>query len=103
MKTPKMRRPQLLISAAWLVQVLAWFLPIVKGGERFPTAPPDAPPRLGSAKSFTEYVLARKALGVEHADSYLADGHSEYFGRAATRSSPRPSPKCFPSRKPVNA
>jgi uncharacterized protein YbcV (DUF1398 family) len=26
-------------------------------------------------------VLALKALGVERCDSYLADGHSEYFGR----------------------
>ena len=40
MKTPKMRRPQLLISAAWLVHVLAWFLPVVKGGGTFPNALP---------------------------------------------------------------
>ena len=38
--------------------------------------------RLGSAKTFTEYVLALKALGVERYDSYLADGHSEYFGHS---------------------
>ena len=31
----------------------------------------DVHPRLGSAKSFTEYALALKALGVERADSYL--------------------------------
>ena len=37
--------------------------------------------RLGSARTFVEYVLALKALGVERYDSYLADGHSEYFGR----------------------
>jgi uncharacterized protein YbcV (DUF1398 family) len=37
--------------------------------------------RLGSARTFTEYVLALKALGVERYDSYLADGHSEYFGQ----------------------
>ena len=36
--------------------------------------------RLGSAKTFREYVLALKALGVERYDSHLADGHSEYFG-----------------------
>jgi uncharacterized protein YbcV (DUF1398 family) len=37
--------------------------------------------RLGSAKTFREYVLALKALGVERSDSYLVDGHSEYFGQ----------------------
>jgi uncharacterized protein YbcV (DUF1398 family) len=36
---------------------------------------------LGSAKTLPEYVQALKALGVERYDSYLADGHSEYFGR----------------------
>jgi uncharacterized protein YbcV (DUF1398 family) len=36
--------------------------------------------RSGSAKTFTEYVLALKARGVERSDSYLCDGHSEYFG-----------------------
>lgn len=37
--------------------------------------------QFGSAKTFTEYVRALKALGVERYDSYLADGHSEYFGQ----------------------
>ncbi len=37
--------------------------------------------RLGSARTFAEYVRALKALAVERYDSYLADGHSEYFGR----------------------
>jgi uncharacterized protein YbcV (DUF1398 family) len=37
--------------------------------------------RLGSAKTLAEYVRALNALGVERYDSYLADGHSEYFGR----------------------
>jgi uncharacterized protein YbcV (DUF1398 family) len=41
----------------------------------------DLHDRLGGAKTFTEYVLALKALGVERSDSYLADGHSEYFGQ----------------------
>jgi uncharacterized protein YbcV (DUF1398 family) len=36
--------------------------------------------RLGSAKTLAEYVQALQALGVERYDSYLADGHSEYFG-----------------------
>ncbi|MFZ0814629.1 MAG: DUF1398 family protein [Candidatus Sulfotelmatobacter sp.] len=44
--------------------------------------------RLGSAKMFTEYVLALQALGVERYDSYLADGHSEYFGHGHTVVSP---------------
>jgi uncharacterized protein YbcV (DUF1398 family) len=40
----------------------------------------DLHARLGSAKTLPEYVLALKALGIERYDSYLADGHSEYFG-----------------------
>ena len=38
--------------------------------------------RLGSAKTLPEYVRALKAVGVERYDSYLTDGHSEYFGAA---------------------
>jgi uncharacterized protein YbcV (DUF1398 family) len=41
----------------------------------------DLHDRLGSAKTFPEYVRALKAIGVERCDSYLADGHSEYFGQ----------------------
>ena len=41
--------------------------------------------RLGSARTLPEYVLALKGLGVERCDSYLADGHSEYFGRGGRR------------------
>jgi len=40
--------------------------------------------RRGS-KTFTEYVLALKGLGVERYDSYLADGHSKYFGQGGHR------------------
>ena len=36
--------------------------------------------RLGKAETLAQYLLALKALGVETYDSYLADGHSEYFG-----------------------
>ena len=36
--------------------------------------------RLGRAQTFLEYVRALSAIGVEKYDSYLADGHSEYFG-----------------------
>ena len=41
--------------------------------------------RLGSANTFPEYVRAIKAIGVQRADSYLADGHSEYFGQGGHR------------------
>jgi uncharacterized protein YbcV (DUF1398 family) len=45
----------------------------------------DLHARLGSARTFPEYVRALKALGVERYDSYLADGHSEYFGQSGQR------------------
>jgi len=41
--------------------------------------------RLGSASTLPEYLRALKALGVERYDSYLADGHSEYFGQGGHR------------------
>jgi hypothetical protein len=63
----------------------------------------DLHARLGSAKTFTQYVLALKGLGIERYDSYVADGHSEYFGQGATGSSPHPCTRCFASLKPVNA
>lgn len=45
----------------------------------------DFLPPSGRASTLTEYVRALKALGVERYDSYLADGHSEYFGQAGYR------------------
>src|SRR6267143_7264480 len=45
----------------------------------------DLDARLGSARTLPEYVLALKGLGVERYDSYLADGHSEYFGPGGHR------------------
>jgi hypothetical protein len=45
----------------------------------------DLHARLGSARTLPEYVRALKALGVERCDSYLADGHSEYFGQGGHR------------------
>jgi hypothetical protein len=45
----------------------------------------DLHARLGSARTLPEYVRALKALGVERYDSYLADGHSEYFGQGGFR------------------
>ena len=37
--------------------------------------------RLGNAETLLEYVRALYALGVKTYDSYLTDGHSEYFGK----------------------
>ncbi len=37
--------------------------------------------RLGEAETLFEYVRALKAIGVTKYDSYLTDGHSEYFGK----------------------
>jgi uncharacterized protein YbcV (DUF1398 family) len=45
----------------------------------------DLPARLGSARTLPEYVQALKALGVERYESYLTDGHSEYFGQGGHR------------------
>jgi len=45
----------------------------------------DLHARLGSARTLPEYVRRLKALGVERYDSYLADGHSEYFGQGGRR------------------
>jgi uncharacterized protein YbcV (DUF1398 family) len=45
----------------------------------------DLHTRLGSAKTLSEFVRALKALGVERYDSYLADGHSEYFGQGGQK------------------
>ena len=41
----------------------------------------DLHSRLGKAKTLFEYVCALNAIGVEKYDSYLTDGHSEYFGK----------------------
>lgn len=36
--------------------------------------------RLGRAETLADYVRALHAIGVETYDSYVTDGHSEYFG-----------------------
>jgi uncharacterized protein YbcV (DUF1398 family) len=41
----------------------------------------DVHDRLGNAETLFEYVRALNAIGVEKYDSYLTDGHSEYFGK----------------------
>lgn len=43
--------------------------------------------RLGNAETLFEYVRALNAIGVEKFDSYLIDGHSEFFGGVTTKSS----------------
>jgi len=40
----------------------------------------DIHDRLGNAETLAAYVGALKALGIEKYDSYLTDGHSDYFG-----------------------
>ncbi len=40
----------------------------------------DIHDRLGEAETLLAYVRALHALGVETYESYLTDGHSEYFG-----------------------
>ena len=37
--------------------------------------------RLGNMEYFRQYVQALQAVGVEKYDSYLADGHVEFFGK----------------------
>ena len=37
--------------------------------------------RLGTAESLAQYVKALNAFGIETYDSYIMDGHSEYFGK----------------------
>jgi uncharacterized protein YbcV (DUF1398 family) len=41
----------------------------------------DLHDRVGTMETFPQYVRALKSAGVETYDSYLVDGHSEYFGR----------------------
>ena len=56
----------------------------------------DLHDRLGSAKTLAEDVRALKAIGVERYDSYLADGHSEYFGQSGDRVVSPPVHEVFP-------
>jgi uncharacterized protein YbcV (DUF1398 family) len=39
----------------------------------------DIHDRLGTMERFPEYVRALRAIGVAQYDSYLTDGHTEYF------------------------
>ena len=40
----------------------------------------DIHDRLGNANTLADYVRALKTIGINKYDSYLTDGHSEYFG-----------------------
>jgi hypothetical protein len=59
--------------------------------------------RLGNARTFVEYVRALKALGVERYDSYLSDGHSDYFGAGGHRVVSPPVHEVLSISEPVNA
>ena len=59
--------------------------------------------RLGSARTLPEYVRAFKALGVERYESYLTDGHSEYFGQGGHRVVSPPVHDVLPVAETVNA
>jgi hypothetical protein len=63
----------------------------------------DLHARLGSAKTFSEYLRALSALGVKRCNSYLADGHSEYFWQGGYRVVSPPCTRYLLSPKPVNA
>jgi uncharacterized protein YbcV (DUF1398 family) len=47
--------------------------------------------RLGKAETLVEYVRALNAIGIERYDSYLTDGHSEYFGKHGHKVSAPPA------------
>jgi hypothetical protein len=37
--------------------------------------------QLGKAATLPQYLWALKAIGVDKRDSFITDGHSEYFGK----------------------
>ena len=41
----------------------------------------DIHDRLGNAETLSQYLEALKHIGVDQYDSFITDGHSEYFGR----------------------
>jgi uncharacterized protein YbcV (DUF1398 family) len=46
--------------------------------------------RLGSAETLAEYVRSLAGIGVVRYDSYVSDGHSEYFGQDGHRVASQP-------------
>ena len=45
----------------------------------------DVHDRLGNAETLAQYLRALHAIGVETSDSFVADGHSEYFGKGGCK------------------
>ena len=43
----------------------------------------DIHDRLGSQDTLVQYLRALNAIGVERSDSFIADGHSEHFGKGS--------------------
>jgi uncharacterized protein YbcV (DUF1398 family) len=41
----------------------------------------DIHDRLGNAETLPQYLEALKNIGIDKYDSFITDGHSEYFGR----------------------
>ena len=41
----------------------------------------DIHERLGKQATLPEYLKALKVIGVDHYESFITDGHSEYFGK----------------------
>ena len=41
----------------------------------------DVHDRLGNAETLSQYLKALKNIGVDYYDSFITDGHSEYFGK----------------------
>ena len=41
----------------------------------------DIHDRLGNAETLSQYLEALKNIGVDYYDSFITDGHSEYFGK----------------------
>ena len=37
--------------------------------------------RLGNAETLSQYLEALKSIGIDYYDSFITDGHSEYFGK----------------------
>ena len=45
----------------------------------------DIHERFGRQDTLVQYLRALNAIGVERSDSFIADGHSEYYGKAGER------------------
>ena len=43
----------------------------------------DIHDRLGNQDTLVQYLRALNAIGVERSDSFIVDGHSEYFGKGS--------------------